>query len=149
MALGDERRESGRRMEQARRQSGKDMEAQRRALDAAMVARRRGEQVVDDFQRLESAPRTQRSLPAVPRIGGIPPSSGTAYYADKPKMGGGGGAGGPFTEVPDSRVYSEDETWVETIDGAGLLKVRVPKTLYFASDADPEALPIEVNLDAE
>lgn len=106
MALGDERRASGRRMEQARRQSGAQMETQRRALDAAMVARRRGESVVEDMQRLESPPRTQRALPPVTPRGGIPAARGRAYYQDKPKTGGGGIAS-PLSE-PD---FAAREYW--------------------------------------
>ena len=144
MALGDSRRESGRQMEQARRQSGANMESQRRALDALMVAKRRGESVVEDFQRLESPPQVQRSLPPVTARGGIPAARGRAYYADKPKMGS-GGISGPLTEVPNSRVYSEDETWVETIDGSGLLRVRVAQKVTLR---DPDDADLEIYLDA-
>lgn len=144
MALGDSRRQSGRQMEQARRQSGADMESQRRALDAQMTAKRRGESVVEDMQRLESPPQVQRSLPTVSPKGGIPAARGRSYYQTKPKLGGGGIAG-PLTEVPNSRVYSADETWVETVDGSGLLRVRVAQklTLRDADDVD-----LEVFLDA-
>lgn len=145
MALGDDRRASGRQMEQARRQRGVEMETQRRAIGANMEAARRGEAVVEDIQRIQSPPTTRRTLPPVSSAGGIPAARGRAYYPAGQKRGGGSGIASPLTEVPDSRVYSEDATWVETIDGAGLLKVRVVQKMTF-TDADDN--PVEFNLDA-
>lgn len=138
MALGDERRASGKRMEQARRQGGVAMESQRRALDAAMVARRRGESVVEDMQRLESPPRAQRSLPQVTPRGGIPAARGRAYYQDKPKMGQGGGLTPPLTEKDDSRVYFAQKSQFFTADFLLVVEIQPLESIIMLDGEDNE-----------
>lgn len=136
MALGDSRRESGRQMERARRQNGANMESQRRALDALMVAKRRGESVVEDFQRLESPPQVQRSLPPVTARGGIPAARGRAYYSDKPKMGAGGGLAWPLTEddAEDREFYSS--RLVSSSDGLVAIRLRPLRSLTLRDGDD-------------
>lgn len=137
MALGDERRASGKRMEQARRQGGVAMESQRRALDAAMVARRRGESVVEDMQRLESPPRAQRSLPQVTPRGGIPAARGRAYYQDKPKMGQGGGIAWPLTEDDAATREFYAPRLVSSSDGLIAIRLRPLRSMTLR-DGDDE-----------
>ncbi len=138
MAFGDERRGSGRQMEQARRESGKrmeaarrargaEMEAARRASGAEMEARRRGEDVADDVQRLQRAPTQRRTLPTLSPRGGFPAQRGRADYSVKPPAAGGGGIAGPLTVR--QVVYDSEPDYVETIDGSGLFRVRRIKRL--------------------
>lgn len=141
MALGDSRRESGRQMEQARRQNGANMESQRRALDALMVAKRRGESVVEDFQRLESPPQVQRSLPPVTARGGIPAARGRAYYSDKPKMGTGGGLTPPLTEKDNTRTYFEAKSQFFTADFLLLVEIQ-PLESVVMIDGDDNEIPL-------
>ena len=84
MALGDERRASGRRME-----------AQRKAIGAAVRASRQST-FKQDLNALETAPRRQGSLRAVEPVGARPAVMGKSYYTPPPATGGGGGIASPL-----------------------------------------------------
>ena len=86
MALGDERRASGRRME-----------AQRKAIGAAVRASRQST-FKQDLNALETAPRRKGSLRAVEPVGARPAVMGKSYYTPPPATGGGGGIASPLTE---------------------------------------------------
>lgn len=87
MALGDERRASGRRME-----------AQRKAIGAAVRASRQST-FKQDLNALETSPRRQRSLRQVEPVGSRPAVMGKSYYTPPPATGGGGGIASPLTEA--------------------------------------------------
>ena len=119
--------------------------AERRAAGDAMVARRTGRSVQADVNALVNRPRQRQALPSVEPRGGIPARVGVGSYGGNPQGGGGGGIASPLTEVPDSREYLTDTTWVETIDGSGLFLVRVAKKVTL-TDADGET--VIINLDS-
>ncbi len=120
-------------------------EAERRAAGDAMVARRTGRSVQADVNALVNRPRQRQALPSVEPRGGIPARVGVGSYGGNPQGGGGGGIASPLTEVPNSREYLTDTTWVETIDGCGLFRVRVAKKVTL-TDADGET--VIINLDS-
>ena len=119
--------------------------AERRAIGDAMVARRTGRSVQADVNALVNRPRQRQALPSVEPRGGIPARVGVGSYGGNPQGGGGGGIASPLTEVPNSREYLTDTTWVETIDGSGLFRVRVAKKVTL-TDADGET--VIINLDS-
>ena len=88
MALGDERRASGR-----------AMEANRRAIDGAMRAARQST-FKRDLNALESGTTARRSgaLRAVEPRGGVPSSTARVDYTPPASTGGGGGIASPLTE---------------------------------------------------
>ena len=88
MALGDERRASGR-----------AMEANRRASDGAMRAARQST-FKRDLNALESGTTARRSgaLRAVEPRGGVPSSTARVDYTPPASTGGGGGIASPLTE---------------------------------------------------
>lgn len=89
MALGDERRASGR-----------AMEANRRAIDGAMRAARQST-FKRDLNALESGTTARRSgaLRSVESRGGVPSSTARVDYTPPPSTGGGGGIASPLTEA--------------------------------------------------
>ena len=119
--------------------------AERRATGDAMVARRTGRSVQADVNALVNRPRQRPSLPPVQPRGGLPAQVGVGSYGGNPSGGGKGGIASPLTEVPNSREYSLDETWVEAIDGSGLVRVRVAKKLRLT---DADGAEVIINLDA-
>ena len=116
MALGDDRRESGRRMEQARRQLGIDNAAARRMLGRQMEAASRGETVVEDIARLTPPQAPRRTLTSVPAVGGIGAQRGRADYNPPRSMGGSGGIASPLVEQADTRTY-HDPVVIPSTDG--------------------------------
>lgn len=120
-------------------------EAERRATGDAMVARRTGRSVQADVNALVNRPRQRPSLPPVQSRGGLPAQVGVGSYGGNPSGGGKGGIASPLTEVANSREYSLDETWVEAIDGSGLVRVRVAKKLRLT---DADGAEVIINLDA-
>lgn len=121
MALGDDRRESGRRMEAARRQLGIDNENARRMLGRQMEAARRGETVVEDIARLTPPPAPRRTLTSVPAVGGIGAQRGRADYNPPRSLGGGGGIASPLIEQPNTRTY-HDPVVIPSTDGMAWIK---------------------------
>lgn len=97
MALGDERRASGRQMEQSRRASGQAMEDARRAGGRQMEASRRGEAMVDDINSIVRPRRQAAPLRRVDPVGPLPATRGTGVY-QAPASGTGGGIASPVTE---------------------------------------------------
>ena len=89
MALGDERRASGR-----------AMEANRRAIDGAMRAARQST-FKRDLNALESGATARRSgaLRSVEPRGGVPSSTARVDYTPPANTGGGGGIASPLTEA--------------------------------------------------
>lgn len=120
-------------------------EAERRATGDAMVARRTGRSVQADVNALVNRPRQRPTLPPVQSRGGLPAQVGVGSYGGNPSGGGKGGIASPLTEVANSREYSLDETWVEAIDGSGLVRVRVAKKLRLT---DADGAEVIINLDA-
>lgn len=120
-------------------------EAERRAIGDAMVARRTGRSVQADVNALVNRPRQRPTLPPVQSRGGLPAQVGVGSYGGNPSGGGKGGIASPLTEVANSREYSLDETWVEAIDGSGLVRVRVAKKLRLT---DADGAEVIINLDA-
>ena len=116
MAAGDERRSSGLRMEQARRQLGFDNEANRRAVGRRMETERRGEEVVEDINRLTPPTAPRRTLSSVPAVGGIAPQRGRADYNPPRSLGGSGGIASPLVEQADTRTY-HDPVVIPSTDG--------------------------------
>ncbi|MNZ06973.1 hypothetical protein D3C78_237380 [compost metagenome] len=95
MALGDERRASGRAMEQARRAGGARMEAERRGEDLAM-----------DLQALAGPQQQRRSLSPIPARGGTPAARGRGTYVQPAGGGGAAGIASPLTEADaEAREY--------------------------------------------
>ena len=119
--------------------------AERRATGDAMVARRTGRSVQADVNALVNRPRQRPTLPPVQSRGGLPAQVGVGSYGGNPSGGGKGGIASPLTEVANSREYSLDETWVEAIDGSGLVRVRVAKKLRLT---DADGAEVIINLDA-
>lgn len=119
--------------------------AERRATGDAMVARRTGRSVQADVNALVNRPRQRPTLPPVQSRGGLPAQVGVGSYGGNPSGGGTGGIASPLTEVANSREYSLDETWVEAIDGSGLVRVRVAKKLRLT---DADGAEVIINLDA-
>lgn len=109
MALGDERRASGRQMEQSRRASGQAMGDARRAGDRQMEASRRGEAMVDDINSIVRPRRQAAPLRRVDPVGPLPATRGTGVYK-APASGMGGGIASPLTEQPDTREYFDPVT---------------------------------------
>lgn len=128
MALGDERRESGRRMEAARRQLGIDNENARRMLGRQMEAARRGETVVEDIARLTPPAAPRRTLTSVPAVGGIGAQRGRADYNPPRSLGGGGGIASPLIEQPDTRTFY-DPIVIPSTDGMAWIKWRGVKKI--------------------
>lgn len=141
MALGDERRASGRRMEQARRQIGIDNEAARRMLGRQMEAARRGEAVVEDIARLTPPPAPRRTLPGVSSVGGFGAQRGRADYNPPRSLGGGGGIASPLIEQPDTRTYY-DSVVIPSTDGMAWIKWRSVKKITMR-DANDELVEME------
>lgn len=110
MALGDERRASGRANEAGRRAGGQAMQDSRRAGDAAMRARRTGKSEVADLNALAQPVRQRRNLREIEPRGGLPATVGTGSY-QAPPVGGRGGAGiaSPLTET----AYADRTYWNE------------------------------------
>ena len=112
MALGDERRASGR-----------AMEANRRAIDGAMRAARQST-FKRDLNALESGTTARRSgaLRSVEPRGGVPSTTSRVDYTP-PVNTGGGGIASPLTETS----YAAREYWpVEVLTSSdGLLTFRV------------------------
>lgn len=113
MALGDERRASGR-----------AMEANRRAIDGAMRAARQST-FKRDLNALESGATARRTgaLRSVEPRGGVPSSTARVDYTPPASTGGGGGIASPLTEAS----YAAREYWpVEVLTSSdGLLTFRV------------------------
>ena len=143
--LEEQRRAIGDAMEKSRRAIGDRMEKSRRAAGDAMVARRTGRSVQADVNALVNRPRQRPTLPPVQSRGGLPAQVGVGSYGGNPSGGGKGGIASPLTEVANSREYSLDETWVEAIDGSGLVRVRVAKKLRLT---DADGAEVIINLDA-
>ena len=118
MALGDDRRASGR-----------AMEAQREALGPAMEQRRRGT-TVEDLNAVVKPVSRKDPLPEVPKRGGVPAGSSTAPYQAPPSTGS-GGISGPLVEVKDSRVYYDDRVSLYSNDYLMAVEVRPLKSLTF------------------
>ena len=133
MALGDERRASGRRME-----------AQRRAIGAAVRASRQST-FKQDLNALETSPRRQGSLRAVEPVGARPAVMGKSYYTP-PAAPSGGGIASPLIEVAVGDV-GDREYWPamiqETTDGLLSFEVRPIKVWKF-KDADGN--PVILNI---
>ena len=132
MALGDERRASGR-----------AMEANRRAIDGAMRAARQST-FKRDLNALESGATARRSgaLRSVEPRGGVPSSTARVDYTPPPSTGGGGGIASPLTEAS----YAAREYWpVEVLTSSdGLLTFRVKpiKKIVQAEANDAEVVQI-------
>ena len=132
MALGDERRASGR-----------AMEANRRAIDGAMRAARQST-FKRDLNALESGATARRSgaLRSVEPRGGVPSSTARVDYTPPPSAGGGGGIASPLTEAS----YAAREYWpVEVLTSSdGLLTFRVKpiKKIVQADANDAEVVQI-------
>ena len=132
MALGDERRASGR-----------AMEANRRAIDGAMRAARQST-FKRDLNALESGATARRSgaLRSVESRGGVPSSTARVDYTPPPSTGGGGGIASPLTEAS----YAAREYWpVEVLTSSdGLLTFRVKpiKKIVQAEANDAEVVQI-------
>lgn len=125
MALGDERRASGR-----------AMEANRRAIDGAMRAARQST-FKRDLNALESGTTARRSgaLRSVESRGGVPSSTARVDYTPPASTGGGGGIASPLTEktklqdgapVADRQYYSAG-----LVSSDGLLVLPATKKLTF------------------
>lgn len=104
MALGDERRASGR-----------AMEANRRAIDGAMRAARQST-FKRDLNALESGTTARRSgaLRSVEPRGGVPSSTARVDYTPPANTGGGGGIASPLTEktkVVAGKTVPDNELW--------------------------------------
>lgn len=126
MALGDERRASGRRME-----------AQRKAIGAAVRASRQST-FKQDLNALETSPRRQGSLRAVEPVGARPAVMGKSFYTPPPATGGGGIAS-PVTETS----YATREYWPGGIPSTdGLLMLPAIKKVVMA-DANSAAATFE------
>jgi hypothetical protein len=140
MALGDERRASGRANEAARRAIGTNNEAARRATGtnneaarrgggAAMVERRRGSTVVEDVNSIITQTRKTKPLRTVDPVGAVPartsPGLPQAYAPAKQ----GGGIASPLTEAS----YAARSHWPESVltstDGLLSFKIKPIKTL--------------------
>ncbi len=132
MALGDERRASGR-----------AMEANRRAIDGAMRAARQST-FKRDLNALESGTTARRSgaLRSVEPRGGVPSSTARVDYTPPANTGGGGGIASPLTEAS----YAAREYWpVEVLTSSdGLLTFRVKpiKKIVQADANDAEVVQI-------
>lgn len=132
MALGDERRASGR-----------AMEANRRAIDGAMRAARQST-FKRDLNALESGTTARRSgaLRAVEPRGGVPSSTARVDYTPPAGTGGGGGIASPLTEAS----YAAREYWpVEVLTSSdGLLTFRVKpiKKIVQADANDAEVVQV-------
>lgn len=127
MALGDERRASGRRME-----------AQRKAIGAAVRASRQST-FKQDLNALETSPRRQGSLRAVEPVGARPAVMGRSYYTPPAATGGGGGIASPLTETS----YATREYWPGGIPSTdGLLMLPAIKKVVMA-DANSAAATFE------
>lgn len=119
MALGDERRASGR-----------AMEANRRAIDGAMRAARQST-FKNDLNALESGATARRpgALRTVKPRGGVPSSTARVDYTPPANAGGGGGIASPLTET----AYAERTFWPETtitsVDGLLSFKVKPIKQI--------------------
>lgn len=126
MALGDERRASGRQMEQSRRASGQAMEDARRAGGRQMEASRRGEAMVDDINSIVRPRRQAAPLRRVDPVGPLPATRGSGVY-QAPASGTGGGIASPLTEqtqIVDGKAIPLREYWPQgymTSDGLFVL----------------------------
>src|SRR5690606_39138742 len=114
MALGDERRGIGRRNEAARRAIGTSNESARRAIGDRITAERRGDQVVEDINRLRRPePRRSPPLRTLTPVGGVPAAVGRGVYTPPVARGTGGGIASPLTEktkIVDGQTLP-DATW--------------------------------------
>lgn len=132
MALGDERRASGRRME-----------AQRKAIGAAVRASRQST-FKQDLNALETSPRRQRSLRQVEPVGSRPAVMGKSYYTPPPSAGG--GIASPLAEVEAAGI-GDREFWPamiqKTTDGLLTFEVRPIKQWKFR---DAEGNPVVLNI---
>lgn len=149
MALGDERRASGRAMEQARRAAGQAIEDSRRAGGRAMEAGRRGESVAEDINSLVRPPRQSTPLRRIEPVGPLAPQRGRGNY-QAPATQGTGGIASPLTEqtVQEAGVAIPDrEFWPNQImtstDGLRVWEVRPIRTWRFTdADGNPVVLHI-------
>ena len=130
MALGDERRASGRRME-----------AQRKAIGAAVRASRQST-FKQDLNALETSPRRQGSLRAVEPIGARPAVMGKSYYTPPPATGGGGGIASPLTEPNVAAREYWPERLVPSSDGLSWLRWKPLKKIVM-QDANGEPVILE------
>lgn len=128
MALGDERRASGR-----------AMEANRRAIDGAMRAARQST-FKRDLNALESGTTARRSgaLRSVEPRGGVPSSTARVDYTPPANTGGGGGIASPLdeqTRIEDGAVVPDRERWpeqtVSSTDGLLSFTIRPIKKTNF------------------
>ena len=122
MALGDERRASGR-----------AMEANRRAIDGAMRAARQST-FKRDLNALESGTNARRtgSLRVIEPRGGVPSSTARVDYT--PPASTGGGMASPLTEI-GTRDY-HPAVLVPSSDGIFTLQIEHVKKLFMQDSND-------------
>lgn len=124
MALGDERRASGRAMEQARRAGGARMEAERRGEDLAI-----------DLQALSGPQQPRRSLPPIPARGGTPAARGRGTYVPPGASSGSAGIASPLTE-PDASAREYWPSGLRSSDGLFTLPAIKKMVLADANGAE-------------
>ncbi|MDT4799734.1 hypothetical protein FQZ97_324040 [compost metagenome] len=119
MALGDERRASGRTMEAERRQIGRDL--------------------VNDLQSLSGPSRSRRALSAVAPVGALASKRGRALW-NPAASGVGGGIASPLSE-PE---FSARQYWASGLPSSdGLFMIPAIKTMNLV-DASGAAVVIQL-----
>lgn len=130
MALGDERRASGR-----------AMEANRRAIDGAMRAARQST-FKRDLNALESGSTARRSgaLRSVESRGGVPSSTARVDYTPPPSTGVGGGIASPVTETSFASREFWPDRFLQTSDGVFVIQLQPPKKIVMADANSAEVV---------
>lgn len=116
MALGDERRATGARIEAERRAVGRRIEGERRATGRRIESERTGKSVAEDINSLVQPTRQRRTLRTVASVGALPVTRGRANYTP-PAPGTGSGVASPFTEGDYALREFYDPRYLQTTDG--------------------------------
>ena len=142
MALGDERRASGRANAANRQAIGYNNAAERRAIQTNNTNERRGSSIQDDLNSLIRPEKQAAQLRDVEPRGSLPVQRGSAPYVAPKSSAAGGGIASPVTEktkvvdgktVPDRVYYAAGFT---SSDGLFILPAIKTQNMADATGAD-------------
>ncbi|PTQ70348.1 hypothetical protein [Pseudomonas sp. GV071] len=117
MALGDERRASGRTNAAERQAIGKNNAAERRAIQTNNTNERRGSSIQDDLNSLIRPEKQAAQLRTVEPRGSLPAQRGSAPYVAPKSAATGGGIASPLVEPTATTREYFPSAMIPTTDG--------------------------------